>query len=444
MSQTASVIGFGRFGAFWASLLAKHFSVLVHDADPGRCAKAREQGFQTPELATVLSADAIFYCVPIAAFESVITSHREMLASREPKVIFDCLSVKVHPKNIFTKLSLPGWEIGLLHPLFGPDSVRVHGLSGLPLAIDQYTLSDATCSSWIHFFQNLGIHVLRLSAEEHDALAANSQGLTHYIGRILGAMNITPSSIDTVGAIKLHEIKEQVCNDSDELFHNLQQYNPYTLPMRIALGAAQAKIYSKLLPNRVNNETLVIGIQGGPGSFNEEAATHYLARLDEKNFHLEYLYTSEAVLKALYEGRVDRGIFAIHNSLGGIVEESVQAMSKYTFSIIDEFSIIISHCLLMHPSRSLDTATSIMGHSQALRQCAHNLRDRFPHLQLQTGAGELADPSRIAQEICAGKISPSTAVLGSRALAAIYGLEVKAENLQDLKENHTHFLWVER
>lgn len=442
--KTATVVGFGRFGEFWAKLLSETFQVSIVENDPKKILLAQDLGFLVEKPEQALQRDAVFYCVPISLFREIFLEHTKYLKEKKPKVLFDCLSVKVHPKNVFLESAVQDIEIGLLHPLFGPDSVKVHGLKGLPLSIDRFRLSDASFKFWNTFFKSLGIIVHEMSAEEHDTLAANSQGLTHYIGRILGEMKIAPTAIDTVGAAKLHEIKEQVCNDSEELFYNLQQYNPYTLDMRIALGAAQSKIYTKLLPNRINSEKLHIGIQGGPGSFNEEATLFYLEKLNEKNFKLEYLYTSDAVLKSLYSGKTDRGVFAIHNSLGGIVDESVQAMAKYNFSIIDEFSIIISHCLLLHPQSSLEKIDTIMGHPQALKQCAGNLKTRFPNLKCISGNGELADPSKASEELCRGSIPKTTAILGSKTLSRIFGLQIAAENLQDLAENYTSFLWVER
>ena len=47
----------------------------------------------------------------------------------------------------------------------------------------------------------------------------------------------------------------------------------------------------------------------------------------------------------MHEGDIDQGLFATHNSIGGIVMESVEAMAQYKFSIIEEFAIIISHAL---------------------------------------------------------------------------------------------------
>lgn len=85
-----------------------------------------------------------------------------------------------------------------------------------------------------------------MSAEEHDREAAFTQGITHFIGRVLKDMNLKPSPIATMGYRKLLEIVEQTCNDPWQLFLDLQQYNPYTKEMRNQLQTSFQRILSSL------------------------------------------------------------------------------------------------------------------------------------------------------------------------------------------------------
>ncbi len=283
-----------------------------------------------------------------------------------------------------------------------------------------------------------------MTADEHDKLAARSQGVTHFIGRVLSEFGFGPTLIDTLGAKMLHEIKNQVCNDSWQLFEDLQTYNPHTIEMRVRLADAQARIFNKLLPNRINKDKLVIGLQGGKGSFNEEAATYYLSRIPQTPYEFQYLYTTENVLRALYEGQVDRGQFAIHNSAGGIVHESIQAMSNYRFNIVDEYAIEISHALMTAPGVDFSQVDTIMTHPQVLRQCKKTLARRYQRLKQTSGEGDLVDHAKVAELMVKSEIPPNVATMGSKALARIYGLHIVEDNLQDLEDNFTSFLWVER
>jgi len=81
---------------------------------------------------------------------------------------------------------------------------------------------------------------------EHDREAALTQGLTHYLGRVLAQLELRPSRIASLGYQKLLEIIEQTCNDSWQLFFDLQQYNPYTRDMRNRLAASLSEVKNRL------------------------------------------------------------------------------------------------------------------------------------------------------------------------------------------------------
>ena len=99
---------------------------------------------------------------------------------------------------------------------------------------------------WKNFFSGIGLHVVGMSPEEHDREAAFTQGITHYIGRVISDLNLGESTIATLGYKKLLEITEQTCNDPWQLFLDLQRYNPYTREMRRQLHQSLEKMLSKL------------------------------------------------------------------------------------------------------------------------------------------------------------------------------------------------------
>jgi arogenate dehydrogenase (NADP+), plant len=443
--EQVSIIGYGRFGQLFASILRYDFDVQVTDSNPEAVEEAKAQGLPFVTESVALAADAVFYCVPISKFEEIFADHVKYIHPRKQAQIFaDVLSVKVHPKLVFERLLPAHCQAFLTHPMFGPDSVAVKGLPGQTIVLDQFKLSDENYEFWKDFFANKQLNVIEMFAEEHDKLAAQSQGLTHFVGRVLGEFGFAPTLIDTLGAKMLHNIQDQVCNDTWQLFEDLQTYNPATVEMRVKLADAQSRIFNRLLPNRVDKKTLIVGIQGGRGSFNEEAATYYLSRTPEMPYELRYLHTTENVLRALYEGRIDRGQFAIHNSIGGIVGESVEAMSHYRFHILEEFAIKIAHALMIAPGADFNKVDTIMTHPQVLRQCKKSLEMKYPRLKQTSGDGERVDHAKVAELIACCEIPANVAVMGSKVLAHIYGLHIVEDNLQDLEENFTSFLWVER
>ncbi len=443
--KTVGIAGLGRFGQLWASILKDDFAVKVFDPNPESWSQAAALGLDSVQLEEMLSAETIFYCVPISELEPTLRSHLPIFAKLpDTKTLIDVLSVKLHPKSVFSQHLPSGYSAILTHPMFGPDSVNLNGLAGQSIVMDRFVSSDETFKFWQEYFSEKGLHVIEMSADEHDHLAAQSQGVTHFVGRILGEFGFYATSIDTLGAKKLQEIKTQVCNDTWQLFVDLQTYNPHTRAMRVKLSDAQSKIFNQLLPNRIYKDRLMVGIQGGRGSFNEEAARYYLERTPEMPFEFKYLHTTENVLRALHEGLVDRGQFAIHNSLGGIVTETVQATAKYNFDIIEEFAIKISHALMIARDANFNEVDTIMTHPQVLKQCHTNLEKKYNKLKQTSGDGDLVDHAKVAELMGRGEISKNVATMGSKVLAEINDLKLVEDNLQDLEANYTSFLWVQR
>lgn len=121
-AKTAAVIGFGRFGRLWASILRDDCEVLVHDPAPESAEVAAAQGFTPASLEAALAADVVFYCVPISAFEATLQEHLPYFAVQAgPRTLIDTLSVKVHPREVFDRHLPSTYQAMLTHPMFGPD-----------------------------------------------------------------------------------------------------------------------------------------------------------------------------------------------------------------------------------------------------------------------------------------------------------------------------------
>ena len=60
--------------------------------------------------------------------------------------------------------------------------------------------------------------MINMRPEKHDLISANSQFLTHLIGRVIDGLKPVESEIDTDGYKLLLQIKEHSVNDSWELF----------------------------------------------------------------------------------------------------------------------------------------------------------------------------------------------------------------------------------
>jgi prephenate dehydrogenase len=157
----------------------------------------------------------------------------------------DTCSVKVLPAAWMDSLLPAEVKIMATHPMFGPDSART-GIAGLPMILHPVRLSSSELELWRAFFEGIGLSVQSMDPDEHDREAAFTQGLTHYLGRVLAQLELQPSRVASVGDRKLLEIIEQTCNDSWQLFFDLQQYNPHTREMRDRLALSLSEVKNRL------------------------------------------------------------------------------------------------------------------------------------------------------------------------------------------------------
>jgi len=179
-----------------------------------------------------------------------------------------------------------------------------------------------------------------------------------------------------------------------------------------------------------------IGVMGAKGSFSEQAGELYRDKFEPSVAEILPLVTAEAVLAAVEQGQIDRGIFPIENSNGGIVIEAVHAMAKHRFAIERMFELDVHHMLLVKPGVTASHITTISSHDQALKQCRMYVKRTWPTAEIVP----YADTAKAAADLGNGTLPDATAVIAPRQCATLYGLEILEESIQDLKFNYTTFV----
>ena len=237
--MTIGVIGTGRFGKFWAELLARRHTVRTYN----RSDRPVPEGCQSVTLEEIGRCDAVFLCTSISSIVPVLNELVPHL--RDGVVVLDTCSVKVYPTRSMREILPETVEVVGTHPMFGPDSGR-NGIAGLPLVFAPVRCSGATADLWRQEFRSMGLAVSDLDPESHDREAAFTQGVTHFVGRVLADMALVPSDIATIGYRQLLSVMEQTCNDPYQLFEDLQRFNPYTTQMRLKLQQSLNRVLDSL------------------------------------------------------------------------------------------------------------------------------------------------------------------------------------------------------
>ncbi len=227
-----SIIGFGRFGAMLHSLLSKGFEVDVFDKN-----SIDNSDVNKVSLEDALQNETIFIAVPIRDFENLVKDISKKISSG--KTVIDVCSVKVFPKKVMLDNLSNETDIIATHPLFGPDSLKD---SGSVMTMESVRNTFGRYDFWKNYFESQNISIEEISAEEHDMMAARSQGLTHFVGRVIDDFGTNQTRIDTEGYKALHKLVNQTCNDTWELFEDIQNFNPFTKKMISELNESFEKI----------------------------------------------------------------------------------------------------------------------------------------------------------------------------------------------------------
>ena len=227
-----SIIGFGRFGAMLHSLLSKGFEVDVFDKNSIDNSEVNEVSLED-----ALRNETIFIAVPIRDFENLVKDISKKISSG--KTVIDVCSVKVFPKKVMLNNLSNETDIIATHPLFGPDSLKD---SGSVMTMESVRNTFGRYDFWKNYFESQNILIEEITAEEHDMMAARSQGLTHFVGRVIDDFGTNQTRIDTEGYKALHKLVNQTCNDTWELFEDIQNFNPFTEKMISELNESFEKI----------------------------------------------------------------------------------------------------------------------------------------------------------------------------------------------------------
>jgi prephenate dehydratase len=171
--------------------------------------------------------------------------------------------------------------------------------------------------------------------------------------------------------------------------------------------------------------------QGEPGAFSEEAVLGFFGEIRER----AAVPTWRAVFEAVADGSAAAGVIAIESSLAGTIRETYDLLAEFYdrgIRIVGEVAVPVRLALLALPGQSLDWIDRVYSHAQALVQADAFLRSR--EWQVMTTYNTAGAARMIAE-----RRERRAAAVASPRVAALYGLEILADDIQAGEENRTRF-----
>ena len=196
----------------------------------------------------------------------------------------------------------------------------------------------------------------------------------------------------------------------------------------------------------VQNGTITVGIHGIEGCFSHESALRLAEELkvNQKKLNLQYLVEAEEVIKAVVNGEVDRGVFAMANSGSGAYVTSMHPMGTYIFDVVAVYGMEILQCLIARPEiKSIDEIKKIFAHPQAVSQCRRTFAEKYPQIELAYGK-DSDDTALCVKKLAQGEYSEGTATIASQIAAKRYGMNILEYGMHHDPFNTTTFLVIKK
>lgn len=246
------IIGFGRFGQFIGNQMNKYkdgnkFNVIVTNrSDKSYEANKMNILFQSKEEFIKNEFDIIIFATSILSFEEVLHSYPKDFLLKS--IVIDVLSVKEYPKKVLNEY-VNGCNMINTHPMFGPDSAK-YSWKDKKFVYHLENISEQfkdRSKIFLDFWKDMGCEMIEMTPEEHDMKAANSQFITHFIGRLLELCQCQNTDVDTDGYKSLLKIMDHTMNDSWDLFYALSKYNEKSIDTIEKIKYQLVNLENKLL-----------------------------------------------------------------------------------------------------------------------------------------------------------------------------------------------------
>lgn len=177
-----------------------------------------------------------------------------------------------------------------------------------------------------------------------------------------------------------------------------------------------------------------VGYQGVPGCYSFQASLLYFGEKAET----VSCHSFRDVFEALARRKISYGVLPIENSTSGSINEVYDLLREYEFSIVGEKCLKIEHSLLGVRDAGLEDIREVYSHQQGLLQCGRYLSEH-PEWKQVPYFDTAGSAEHIAGENCRTK-----ACIAGKMAAAVYGLDILQEDIQDNSNNSTRFVIIGR
>lgn len=242
-TQSIGLVGYGKFGQLLVKLLASwptRVDLKIHSPSN----QPDEQKFFSLE--QVCASDTVIISVPIARFETIVAEAKNYF--QPGSLVLDICSVKIHPKKVLLEYLAEDVDVLATHPNFGPESYRMNNNStdGFGWIVDRVRCRQDRYNQFVVWLDNLGIHRVEMTAEDHDSKVGIPHFLSLFQGLLMNRLSLNyDSRWAAVSTKKMFEMAKGVGDDL-HIARDMVCYNPFVADFLNTLSTEEQKLVEQL------------------------------------------------------------------------------------------------------------------------------------------------------------------------------------------------------
>lgn len=241
---------------------------------------------------------------------------------------------------------------------------------------------------------------------------------------ILERLNARAAHAQAIGKLKAGGVAYRPEREA-QVLRRLQAENRGPLAKEAVAGVFRQVISACL----ALEQPLRIAYLGPAGTFSHAAVAKHFGEFVEA----DPCGTIDEVFRAAEGGQTDYAIVPVENSTEGAVGRTLDLMCQTPLAICGEVKLRIRQNLLANVA-AIGDVTRVYSHAQSLAQCVQWLALHLPAVP-RVAVASNAEAARLAAA------EPGAAAIAGEIAAAIYGLNVLAQHIEDEPNNTTRF-WV--
>ena len=179
----------------------------------------------------------------------------------------------------------------------------------------------------------------------------------------------------------------------------------------------------------------MLGYLGPEGTFSHLAAQEW----SKGECELVQFKSLKSLICAVDEGKIEKAIVPIENSIEGSVNATVDTLAlEADVYITGEHILNICENIMSKHGTKCENIKKILSHPQPIGQCSKILEEKYAHAEIVHTASTAEAAKLVAES------DGSVACVGPVSLSRLYNLELLEENCADDKNNSTRFVIIEK